>query len=377
LGIDAGGLTETMRKPEKHKIAFVSGDGRRCRRVNTAAQLFYDLVAYDHPAAALAAMERFQPDVVLVDEQSRSTGGVHFLRDLRHNPRLAHLPVIILTAAGADAPVVPGPGAVVVLSEPIRRGALIKAVSNLINAEVCRRWSGLPHPQRVALSDTLAAFNEVAAGIGNGLPIDYLPVEMACRSVVEAIKNQQYRQMLEAVRAHDDYTFTHSLRVGTLLALFGQTIGLSDADMLLMASGGLLHDVGKIGISPRLLNKPGRLAADEMNVMRGHVDETVRLLKAGLRIPKGVIAIAANHHEKLDGSGYPRKLQAAQLDELARMSAIVDVFSAMTDRRPYKPALDAATAFKVIVESMATQLDTHLLALFRAVLLDGAQRLGG
>ncbi|MTJ82472.1 MAG: HD-GYP domain-containing protein, partial [Telmatospirillum sp.] len=263
-----------------------------------------------------------------------------------------------------------GEGPVLVVTEPFGRGALVKAVSALINDEVCRRWACLPPVQRSALDGTLAAFNGIAEEIGNGQPVSYGPVEEACRSVVAAINDRQYRVLLDAVRDHDDYTYAHSVRVATLLALFGKTIGLTEDDMLLMASGGLVHDIGKVAISRELLNKPGVLSAAEMEVMRGHVDATTRILKAGTRIPKGVIAIAANHHEKLDGSGYPRGLKAAQLDELARMSAIVDVFSAMTDRRPYKRAMDAQEAFRVIIDSMGRELDTHLLALFRDVLLE-------
>ena len=87
-------------------------------------------------------------------------------------------------------------------------------------------------------------------------------------------------------------------------------------------------------------------------------------------LPKGIITIAAQHHEKLDGSGYPHGLAGKDLNRLARIASIVDVFSALTDRRVYKPPMEAETALNLMVEQMASELDIKLLSLFRQMLLD-------
>ncbi len=339
-----------------------------------AATQFYDFAEYRREADAFGGMEEKRPSVVLIGEKVAPDGGFAFLRRLRQSA-LADLPVIFLAGPSGLPPpeATVGEAAILIVTEPFSRTGLIKAVAALINDDVRRGWRALPKIQRQVLDDTLAAFNHVATLIETGRPVDYGPVEAACRSVVDAVGNRQFCGLLRAVKAHDDYSFSHSLRVGTLLSLFGHTIGLSSGDQLLMASGGLLHDLGKIAIPPAVLNKPGRLTDREMAVMQGHVEVTAQILKRGTRIPKGVITIAANHHEKLDGSGYPNGLAAPQLDELARMSAIVDVFSAMTDRRPYKPEMTAEQAFRLIVDTMGRQLDMHLLALFREVLLDAVR----
>jgi HD-GYP domain-containing protein (c-di-GMP phosphodiesterase class II) len=87
-------------------------------------------------------------------------------------------------------------------------------------------------------------------------------------------------------------------------------------------------------------------------------------------LPKGIITIAEQHHEKLDGSGYPHGLAGNDLNRLARIASIVDVFSALTDRRVYKPPMEAETALNLMVERMASELDIKLLSLFRQMLLD-------
>ena len=104
--------------------------------------------------------------------------------------------------------------------------------------------------------------------------------------------------------------------------------------------------------------------------MKTHVPETVRLLRASPEIPKSIITIAEQHHEKLNGHGYPLGLKGPQLNELARMAAIVDVFSALTDRRVYKPPMEAEKALAIMTGEMGGHLDQNFLSLFRSMLLD-------
>ena len=137
-----------------------------------------------------------------------------------------------------------------------------------------------------------------------------------------------------------------------------------------MGSGGLLHDVGKMSIPHEVLNKPGRLTPAEFDVMKTHVPLTLAYLAKCPDMPKNIVTIAAQHHEKLDGTGYPLGLKGGQLNELARMASIVDVFGALTDRRIYKPPMDAEHALAIMTGEMATKLDQQLLSLFRSMLMD-------
>jgi HD-GYP domain-containing protein (c-di-GMP phosphodiesterase class II) len=121
-----------------------------------------------------------------------------------------------------------------------------------------------------------------------------------------------------------------------------------------------------------LLNKPGALDNSEVALMKTHVTEAVGLLQKVPAIPEAVITIAEQHHEKLDGTGYPYNLPSSKLNELARMATLVDVFSALTDRRVYRPAMAADKALAIMSDEMSRQIDQKLLRVFRTIMLDAA-----
>ena len=137
-----------------------------------------------------------------------------------------------------------------------------------------------------------------------------------------------------------------------------------------MAGCGLLHDVGKMSIPHEILNKSGKLSPDEWKIMQSHVDHTVRCLRDSGGVHRVILAVAEQHHEKLDGTGYPKGLAGPALNEIARMSAIADIFGALTDRRIYKPALLAERALAIMSEEMKGQVDQHLLSTLGSVLLE-------
>ncbi len=131
---------------------------------------------------------------------------------------------------------------------------------------------------------------------------------------------------------------------------------------------GLLHDLGKLGMPNEILDKPGKLAQNEIEVIRTHTYYTHRLLtEAGF--PKRVVGWAAYHHERLDGQGYPFGLSGEELDTGARLMAIADIFAALTEERPYRKALSAEESINIIKKSGGSALDPVLIALAQRVLL--------
>jgi len=355
---------------EKALVAIV--DGQKSRRSQVAAALsnFYQVVTYPDAHRALQALRVVQPSVLLVDDEVPPVGGLDFVQVLRRDNSLADLPVLLFLraddhGAGLQA------GAQACLIKPYRRSILVQTISSLVNIGLQGKWEALPDPQRVALKGTIEVFNTISDDIANGEPIGFSTVSKACSPLVEAVNKKDFKAMMAGVKDHDNYSYAHSLRVATLLTLFGNTIGLSAEDQLLLASGGLLHDVGKMTIPHEVLNKPGRLSPDEWVVMRNHVPASIRYLRCCEDLPKPIMVIAEQHHEKLDGSGYPHGLAGSELNQLARMAAIVDVFSALTDRRVYKPPMDPEQALVIMTEQMGKHhLDLYLLGMFREMLLD-------
>jgi putative nucleotidyltransferase with HDIG domain len=365
---------QRRRGVRQHSVAIVDESSAHRSQVAAALLSFYEVADYADSARAMAAFRSVLPALVLVGESVPPGSGYDFVRRLRHGLGLADLPVIVVV--GQDDP--PTRGAVVRcganahLVRPYWRSALIRTISSLLNGDIERKWNTLPPLQREALKGTVAVFNSIADVIDKGEPIIYKAVSDACSPLVEAVNKSDFKGILLGVRDHDNYSYAHSMRVATLLSLFGFTIRLPPGEQVILASGGLLHDVGKMSIPHGVLNKPGRLTPEEFDVMRSHVPSSARYLRGCRDIPKSIITIAEQHHEKLDGTGYPHGLAGSQLNELARMASIVDVFSALTDRRVYKAPMDAEQALDIMVDEMGGHLDQELVMLFRQMLLDAA-----
>jgi putative nucleotidyltransferase with HDIG domain len=370
---DVAELMMTGRPPGRVAlVAVIDGNARRRHQIAAALLSLYRVHVYPDADRALPGLRADPPDVLLVDEQTPPHDGFAFIRTLRWEPSFARTPIIVTTKASeaALAQWLDQCGADAAVTRPYRRSVLVKAITALRNRDVERAWEEFAPTQRAALNGTVQIFNTFADTIATGETIAFSRVTDACRPLVEAIAQNDFRRILAGVKHHDNYSYVHSLRVATLLALFGQAASLRHDDQLLLASGGLLHDVGKLTVPHEVLNKPGRLDPGEVAVMQRHVSETVSLLRAIRAIPGPIITIAEQHHEKLDGTGYPHGLASAQLNELARMAAIVDVFSALTDRRIYKPSIPAEKALAIMSGQMADHLDQHFLSLFRTMLLD-------
>jgi HD-GYP domain-containing protein (c-di-GMP phosphodiesterase class II) len=338
---------------------------------------FYRFAEYPDMSRAMAGCRTRKPRLAIVGEELSTSSGFDFVRMLRLDPILAPVPVVMVVS-GDDKTTddrVAQCGAESHVVTPYTRSALITAISHLLNGRVERHWKSLPPIPQQALTQTLGLFNGLANVIGSGEPIRYGAVSAACAPLVEAVANNDFKAMLNGVRDHDNYSYAHSMRVATYLALFGFSLHLPKDEQILLASGGLLHDVGKITIPHEVLNKPGRLSVAEFAVMKGHVTASVTYLQGCPDLPKGIMTIAAQHHEKLDGTGYPHGLAGNQLNRLARIASIIDVFSALTDRRVYKPPMKAETALDLMVNEMASHLDIKLLGLFRQMLLDATREM--
>lgn len=313
-----------------------------------------------------------RPGLVLIGEHVPPSSGVNFLRAMRCERELGHTPVVFVSDNG-DPDVLAAAlaaGANDCIIKPYRRSSMVKTISAQINIKVERSWRELPQIARDALQDTLTFYGSIADIYDQSLPIQYGAVAESCSALVDAVTTNQFAGILSAVQEHDYATYAHSVRVSTLLALFGHSIGLPRPQQILLASGGLLHDVGKISIRHSILNKTENLTEEEWEIIRSHVPAAINFLRASTDMPKGIMTIASQHHERLDGSGYPRGLAGGQLNELARMSAIVDIFTSMTDNRPYKPKMSAEAALKSMIDEMAGQIDQELLSRFREVFLD-------
>ena len=169
---------------------------------------------------------------------------------------------------------------------------------------------------------------------------------------------------LTDIRLHDTYTFAHSVNVAILAALLGVLLKLPQTALLKLTLGGLLHDIGKIAVPNEVLTKAGHLSDDEWSVMQGHPEAGRQRLKKLFPSDMLLSTIALQHHEHIDGSGYPNHLQGDKIHLYARIVAIADVYDALTSVRPYKRAYTPSVAHRLMATCSPGHFDLDLLKLF-------------
>ena len=198
-----------------------------------------------------------------------------------------------------------------------------------------------------------------------GEPIDITPLAAVAEEMVDTMFTHGDAMLcLARIRAKDAYLMEHSMNVAILLANFGRYLGLERSVLKELTLGGLLHDVGKIMTPNEVLNKPGKLTDEEFAIMREHVVHSHAILNATSGITPTMLEVATNHHERLDGSGYPRRLKGEQLSLYTRMSAIVDVYDAVTADRVYKQGMPPTQAFRILLKGAASHFDEGLVTRF-------------
>ncbi|WP_293781235.1 HD domain-containing phosphohydrolase [uncultured Oxalicibacterium sp.] len=164
---------------------------------------------------------------------------------------------------------------------------------------------------------------------------------------------------------HDAATAAHERRVARYAGLLARAAGGSAAESLALEHAAPLHDIGKVGIAPELLNKREKLSAAERAFLCSHVDMGYEILNIGtLPLLRLAAEIARSHHERFDGTGYPQGLCGERIPFEARVVALADVYDALTSPRPYKPAWDAQTVADFIRENSGTHFDPHLVDAF-------------
>jgi putative two-component system response regulator len=282
----------------------------------------HDVVAAADGAAALEAVQRHRPDVVLLDVDMPTMDGLEVCRRLKADPGTRLTPVVMVTGQtdlndrlrGIEA------GADEFLSKPVHPQELRVRVRSL---------SRVKHLID-ALDSAEAAFVTLAL----------------------------------TIEARDPSTNGHCERLAQHAVRLGRALGLGDEDLDALHRGGYLHDVGKVGVPDSVLLKPGPLTRDEFELMKKHpmIGDT---LCAPLQSLRRVRPIVRGHHERLDGSGYPDGLRGDEVPVLAQIVGIVDVFDALTSERPYRVALsDEATGQYLLSEAAKGKFNRHFVEAF-------------
>ena len=325
---------------------------------------YRNLISTDHAGQALPMMGQNRPDVVLLDIHMPDINGLEILAAIRSDEELCRTPVLILT--GSSDPetklIALQAGATDLLQKPVHGEELLARLGNVLKIK--------------AYQDRLYKYSE--------------ELEEAVKrrtAELEASRLDVIHCLARAAEFRDDDTGQHIIRVGRYARVIAEQLGFSWEELDILEPAAQLHDVGKIGIADAILLKSGKLTPEEYEMMQKHCgfgrkivqrvpDSDAALLRRhtdmGARImdvsssPVLEMArrIALTHHERWDGNGYPLGLAGEDIPLEGRITAVADVFDALSSRRPYKPPFPLQKCFTIMEEGRQTQFDPRVLDAF-------------
>lgn len=303
----------------------------------------------EHGRQALDMMEA-EPhiDVILLDLEMPVMDGYETLRHIKESFSWRDIPVIVVTAGTTEVTRTLALGANDFIAKPYNPEEMRLRIMN--------------HVRSKKLSDMAKDLNSILEG-------EVVKKTEALQRALAKSKEAEFEISLRLGRAaefRDQETGMHTRRISELSKKLASLAGLPAEQCEVLRFASPLHDVGKIGIPDRILLKPGKLEAAEFDIMKMHSEIGSRILDDAEHFP--VIAaggtIALQHHEKWDGSGYPRGLKGADIHVFARIVSIVDVFDALSSERPYKKAFPLDKAVSIMEEGRGSFFDPTLLELF-------------
>lgn len=204
--------------------------------------------------------------------------------------------------------------------------------------------------------------DDVLNDVKNHQSIDVAAVDQTSEELLESLNtNENALACLSHIRSKDTYLLQHSINVGILLGIFGRSLRLEHNVLKELVIGGILHDIGKVLVPDSILHKPGKLEAEEWDEMKRHVTYGEKILDVTAGLSDLSRSICRLHHERLDGTGYPRNVAGDQIDRYGRMAAICDVYDAVTADRVYHTGMAPDMALRKLIEWSIFHLDKDLV----------------
>jgi putative nucleotidyltransferase with HDIG domain len=256
-------------------------------------------------------------------------------------------------------------GATAVISRP--REIVVKLAQIDVAARAAQADAAMISP---AITDSAAVFASMFVAVRGGKPINLADAERATSQIIDGITQNGLGAWLDDVRRYHEGTFQHCLLVTGVAVGFALDIGFTSLDVKRLGLAATLHDIGKARIPLSILDKPGHLDPAEEEIMRRHPVIGYELLKDLAGIGPEILDGVKHHHEYLDGTGYPDALTAPQISDLVRLLTISDIFAALIESRPYRPAMLRQNAYKILC-GMDGKLEQSLVKAFRDVALSG------
>jgi len=312
--------------------------------------LGYAVELAENGQEAVQMIRQAPPDVVLLDIHMPGMNGLEVTRIVKEDPRLRHIPIVIITGAADTRTRV----------EALRLGA----------DDFLQKPPHLPElTARVRSLVKVKAFHDHLLGYQKKLEQEVAErtreLEQALSRLKAGSLDTIYR-LSRAAEYKDEDTAVHIQRISYYAEAVARQLGLAAQRVEAILYASPMHDIGKIGVPDRILLKPGKLDAEEWRIMKQHTIFGGRILEGGDGFMALACSIALSHHERWDGTGYPRGLQGSDTPLEGRITAVVDVFDALTSRRPYKAALPVEESLRIIREGSGSHFDPRIVEAFLA-----------
>jgi putative two-component system response regulator len=295
----------------------------------------YDLIMAENGMQAIEKAKAYQPDVILLDVMMPGMTGFEVCERIRSDPQVAEIPIIILTALDDRDSLLTGlkSGADDFISKPFDRFELRARLIGITRLNRYHKLVDEREKLQEAHQNLLKAYDATIEGWSRAMDL------------------------------RDRETEGHSQRVTELTLKLARAFGISEEQLTHIRHGALLHDMGKLGIPDGILQKPDQLTNEEWVVMRKHPQLAYEMLYP-IEYLRPALDIPYCHHEKWDGTGYPRGLKSGEIPLAARLFAIVDVWDAITSDRPYRPAYTIDQALNHIREQSGKHFDPQVVDVF-------------
>ncbi|MGE4265801.1 MAG: HD-GYP domain-containing protein [Deferribacterales bacterium] len=217
---------------------------------------------------------------------------------------------------------------------------------------------------RTLYVESVKIVHSVLGDIRSGKMFNENAVKSVASNIAEiTLKNRGVMASMSKLKHHDDYTFLHSMNVSIFASSLAAHLGMSQKEVERIAQAGLLHDVGKMLVPAEILNKPGKLSEEEFKTMKSHVILGYEyLVRQGL--PKEMLNLALQHHERYDGSGYPQGLKDAQISVEGKIGAVVDIYDAITSDRCYHKGMEPPAALKLMFKWTDSHINKKIFEFF-------------
>jgi len=300
-------------------------DSLRTGMVRLVTAEGYRAIEAKNGREAIEIVGQTPPDIILLDWMMPEMSGIEVCRTLKGNEKTRLIPIVMITALHEQEEKIKAIDAGVddFLNKPINIPELRARVRSLLRMK--------------RLNDLLDSADTVISALAN------------------------------AIEAKDKYTEGHNDRVSRYALALAKAAGVSPEEQNIVLMGGILHDVGKIGVPDRILNKNGPLDKNEFEHIRAHPDRGSTILDP-LRSLIGIRDVVLYHHERYDGKGYPFGLKGDGIPLYARIIAIADSYDAMTSKRPYRDALSQEVAIQELENNAGAMWDPELVSLFIGIL---------